>query len=351
MNHRTLAPLLLLTLAACSRPQEPRPRDTDTTPPETGTPPITTETGHTGTTDTASTGVTGDTGPTTVEIDCATDVPAAPLSTQPIIGGRAYHDVIFDTTGLVLGSNGNGITWADYYGNSGLLVPGTGLVQGLGRLLDGDFVAASDSTDSLFRFTAAGGVANIIGNSGAYSVLVGHDGMIYTANYDAVERIDPVTGVRTELLAPNNFQPKSINWNRDYTKLFMATGFGNGNVYAIDIDPVTLDPVGQGYVFATNVGAGTYHDCLTVDYCDNVYVCDFSSQKMYRITPAGVVSTYIDFPNGMYAHGVEWGSGVGGFRVDAMYISQPYNGNAIAEVVVGIPGRDWDGTNWTPPGP
>ena len=112
------------------------------------------------------------------------------------------------------------------------------------------------------------------------------------------------------------------------------------------MDPVTLDLVGVPYVFASGVGSGAYHDCLVVDYCDNVYVCDYSTQAMYKITPAGVVSNYISFPGGQYAHGAEWGSGLNGFRVDALYVSQPYNGDTISEAVIGIPGAAWDGTGW-----
>jgi hypothetical protein len=338
----------LALLVGCPSSDDTTTTETDTTtpPPDTSdTAPVTTgATGATG--DTAPPAPTGDTGPSTVDIDCSL-VPASPVSTLPVVGARGYHDVIFDDTGRIFGSNGDSIIWADYYGNSGVLVPGTGLVQGLGKLLDGDFVGATDTSDSLFRFTSAGVTSPIIGNSGAYGVVVGPDGMIYTANYDKIERVDPVTGARTEIFSRPGFQPRVLNWNKDFTKLYMGTLGGNGDIYQIDVDPVTLDPLGPSSVFASGVGTGAYHDCLTVDYCDNVYVCDFSTSRLYRITPDGVASIYIQYPNGQYSHGAEWGSGIGGFRVDALYVSQPYNGDTVAEIVIGIPGKDWDGTGWT----
>ncbi len=38
-----------------------------------------------------------------------------------------------------------------------------------------------------------------------------------------------------------------------------------------------------------------------------------------------------------YGHGVEWGSGIGAWKADAIYLPQPYNGNTVVEVTLGIP--------------
>ena len=43
-------------------------------------------------------------------------------------------------------------------------------------------------------------------------------------------------------------------------------------------------------------------------------------------------------------HGVAWGSGVGGFREDALYLPQPVNGGTVGEAIIGVPYRTWDGT-------
>ena len=89
--------------------------------------------------------------------------------------------------------------------------------------------------------------------------------------------------------------------------------------------------------------------CLAVDYCDNLYVCDYNTQTLYRVDTGGNVTDYVNFPGGQYSHGAEFGSGIGGFRVDALYVAQPYNGDSVLEIVVDVPGRAWDGTGWTPP--
>lgn len=62
---------------------------------------------------------------------------------------------------------------------------------------------------------------------------------------------------------------------------------------------------------------------------------------MYRVTPEGEVSLYVDLGPTEYAHGAEWGSGVGGWRVDALYVSRPFDDDSVAEIVVGIPGGSY----------
>lgn len=336
----------LLSLLACREPAPPD--DESTTPIETAhTGRTPTETGRTPT-DTATTGVTADTGPTAVEVDCAA-VPPSPVSVSPVAEARAYHDVIFDTAGNLIGNDRGNLEIADSSGNARILAVGVGTVEGLGRLLDGDFVGSAYGTDTLFRFDSAGLVTPLVGDSGAYGVIVGHDGMIYTANNEAIERIDPATGDRTELYRDRDLAPKVIHWSVDHTKLYFGRRSSHGEVFVLETDPVTLDVIGEPTLFASVASSGyTTLDCLTVDICGNVYLCAYDAQKMYRIDPNGVVSVYFDFSSEEYAHGAEWGSGVGGFRVDALYVAQPYNGNTVAEVVVGIPGRDWDGTGWTP---
>lgn len=318
--------------------------DTETTPPTdtapTDTPP--TETASTG--DTAATS-TGDTG--TVVLDCAALMQNGPVSAQEVVGARGYHDVAFDMVDLeIIGSDGNNLIQADFYGSSSVFAPGTGTVQGIDRLPNGDFVAASDSNASLLRVTPAGASSVIVGSLGAYSVVVGPDGMVYTANYSVIERIDPDTGERETLVENVGLQPRVIAFGRDYTKLFVGTLFGTGAIYAVDLD-ANLDPISAMYVYATGVGNGNYHDAIAVDYCDNLYVSDFSTGTMYRIEPDGTVTDWLPFPGNTYGHGARFGHGLGGgWRIDAMYVPQPYNGNTVSELVIGIPSAHWDGTGW-----
>ncbi len=99
-------------------------------------------------------------------------------------------------------------------------------------------------------------------------------------------------------------------------------------------------------MFATDVGvSGSYHDGLGVDVCGNVYVNDFWSLSFFRVSPLGVVKLLKTWasPDPGYGHGQEWGSGLGEWRDDAIYVPQPYDGNTVAELVVGIPSRRYNG--------
>jgi len=81
-------------------------------------------------------------------------------------------------------------------------------------------------------------------------------------------------------------------------------------------------------------------DGLTVDACGNLYVPNYETSAVYRIAPDGVVGLYLEQTLEQYGHGLEWGSGVGGWREDALYLPQPYDDATVVEVVVGVPGAE-----------
>ena len=39
-----------------------------------------------------------------------------------------------------------------------------------------------------------------------------------------------------------------------------------------------------------------------------------------------------------------FGSGIGGWRDDAIYVPQPYNGKSVSEIGLGVYHRSWQGT-------
>jgi hypothetical protein len=119
-------------------------------------------------------------------------------------------------------------------------------------------------------------------------------------------------------------------------------------VYFVEVDD-ELNPTGDAVIFASNVGQG-YHDGLGIDACGNLYVPDFNTRGLYRVDPEGVVTMLFDLQTSgsqHYGHGLEWGSGVGGWNHKAIYMPQPYEGNTVLEVVLGVPSgsyvRTWVG--------
>jgi sugar lactone lactonase YvrE len=252
--------------------------------------------------------------------------------------------VIFDTDGNLIGSDGNHLKASPDPDTSDVWLPNIGDVHGMDWLTDGDIVAASGS--AIVRINAEDGKSLITSGLSGYGITVGPDGMVYVGGAGAaVMKVDPETGDSVEFVRGfGGAGPRVTDFSPDYSRMYIGTlGFG-GRVYAVDLDE-DLEPLGDPYRFAEGVGGG-YHDGMGVDVCGNVYVNDFHTFSLYRITPGGEVSllkewTWKDGGYG-YGHGQDFGSGLSVWRTDAIYVPQPYDGNTVAEVVVEIPGRKFN---------
>ncbi|MEZ4242015.1 MAG: hypothetical protein R3F59_38855 [Myxococcota bacterium] len=326
--------LLCTATVACSPPP-------DAPAPSTSTSSSTSTSGSTS----AETSPTADTAPELPTFDCDT-VPLAPVSGREVPGARGYHDLAFDAQGGLIGASTSGdLLRVDFDGNAGVLVPNLGTVQQMAWLPDGDLAVASDERGVL-RVTPAGGVQPIA-SVFAYGLVTGPDGMLYAADQRLVVRIDPDTGdVRTlvEEGALDRGSPRVLAFDRTYERLLIGTlGGSQGRLYAIPLD-ADLEPAGPPEVFATGVGTGGYHDALGVDLCGYLYVPDYNTSAVYRVHPtSGQVQLLFDavgFLNDAYGHGLEWGSGVGGWLDQAIYLPRPYANNKVTEVVIGVPSRD-----------
>ena len=205
------------------------------------------------------------------------------------------------------------------------------------------YVASGNSIKELDPY----GGQRIVGSSiSAYGVKVGPDGRIYAADNSRLWRIDPTVPSQEVLIeASPQWSPKVMDWSPDGSKLYFGNISG-GRVFSVDLD-ASFDPVAPPVVLANGVGG--WHDGLSVDVCGNLYVADFTTTAMYRITPAGVVSLLFDPISTYYGHGLQFGSGVGPWREDALYVPQPYNGSTVSEVVIGVPHRTWPGKVLNPP--
>ena len=328
-------------LAACTPAPEPE-----------GPPPApTTDTGTPGTTppttviDTAaSTGATGDTAPPPEAFDCTT-VPASPSGQGMIDAARGSYDLTFDDQGYLFGWD-NGLRKADAYGSAQMVSPPLNNIQGMDWLPDGDLAVGEIDTEALLRVNVTSGAVSLISTDvNAYGLKVGPDGMIYAGTDDApgggkLVRIDPAAGVREVLVNDPRFNVRSIDFSPDFTKMYLGTYFGDGRLWVVDLD-ANLDPIGDAYVFHPNIGDGIEHDALGVDICGNIYVIDYGTLTMYRLTPEGEKVVFMTFPNGHYGHGITWGSGIGGWDANTIYMPEPWYGNTVISVDVGVPSRAW----------
>ncbi|MEQ1506794.1 MAG: hypothetical protein ABMB14_31495 [Myxococcota bacterium] len=310
----------------------------DTTPPDST--PTTPDTAGTPTDTAVSTSTSA------IEFDCDS-IPFEPTSNQQIDGARGYHDLAFTPDGLVIGSgNGNtNLITSDYAGNTNLFVPGIGGLEQLAWLPNGDLAAASPQY-GIVRIGPTGGYTVIEPNLHPYGLILGPDQQLYAATQAEIWRVDPDTGASVKLLrrgALDRGQPRVIAFGLGYTRMLIGTlGGSQGRIYALDLD-ANYDPVGDPYEFASGVGSGDYHDGLGVDLCGYLYIPDYSTSALYRVSPDGnqVQKLYdTGLLGGDYGHGLEWGSGIGGWRTDALYLPLPYGGNHVLELVIGAPSRD-----------
>ena len=325
-----------LFATACTGVEDPPPPDptTPTPPPAPTTPaPVTTPTGDTS--DSAvATGTTGDTG-TGVVLDCAA-LPTEPIGSTLFPDIHAYHGLAFDDEGNLIGSRNGDIIKYDYYGGSSLLSPNVGGLEQFDMADDGMLYVASGNT--IKQVAPTGGFINVATSINAYGVKVGPDGLVYAADSSQIWRIDPVA-MTQEIYIPSGPQrsPKVLDWSPDLTKLYFGNLSG-GRVHSVDLDS-NFDPVSAPVVLATGVGG--WHDGLSVDVCGYIYLADYVTSSMFRISPDGTVDTLFDPPLSRYGHGLKFGSGLYGWREDALYIPQPYNGDTVSEVIIETYHRTW----------
>lgn len=287
--------------------------------------------------------------PPVLDYDCE-DLTQPFVSEMELGAPRGYHDLVFDDQGRIIGSDGGSLLAVTYDDVVEVFLPGPPSgVQGMDVLENGDVVVVTNSGE-LRRITDTQQNTLIAsGFSGAYGVTVGPDEMVYVCTPSAISRVDPDSGDQEIWLSTPSQHPRAMVFNLDSTGVYFSTlVFGNSPVYFVEVDE-DLDPVGAPVVFATNVGQG-YHDGLGIDACGNLYVPDFNTAGLYRIDPSGVVTTLYNegtAPFNHYGHGLEWGSGIDGWNDHAIYLPQPYDGNTVNEVVLGVPSgsevRTWRG--------
>lgn len=287
--------------------------------------------------------------PPVLDYDCD-DLTEPFIMQTELVAPRGYHDVVFDDDGHIIGYDGNSLLMVTYDDDVDVFLPGvSGGVQGMDKLDDGDILFVTDFGE-LRRVTPT--MQNTLvsaGVSGGYGVTVGPDQLAYVSTYNGVYRVDPDSGDQELWLTlPGGQTPRALVFNLDSTGAYMSTLLEPGSpVYFVEVDG-DLDPVGAAVVFATGVGQG-YHDGLGIDACGNLYVPDYSTRGLYRVDPDGVVTTLYAqpaSPASHYGHGLEWGSGIDGWNDHAIYLPQPYDGNTVNEVDLGVPSgstvRTWN---------
>jgi hypothetical protein len=287
-------------------------------------------------------------------------VPIAPTQTRLIAGARAYHGLAFDSAGRLVGSDGNALIRTQADGTSEVWIPGLGELEQIVFLPTGELVVSSAENGGLWKLSEQGGREILVGDHFAYGVVLGPNGKLYTSGRQGISRVDPEDGT-VETLADEsdvqNNEPHAIGFGLNNDRLYAGvitfaeegTEEQGAPVFEWSVDSSGGFSVGPS-VLVPALGGG-WHDTMGVDACGNLYIADFWTTTLYRVTPTGGVTSLVNWedPFGTesgtsdYGHALLWGSGADGWREDALYLSMPFNGNQVQEIVVGIPGKDWGG--------
>jgi hypothetical protein len=291
-------------------------------------------------------------------VDCTT-VPVTPGEAKRVPGARGYHGIVFDSAGNLIGAHAGTIYKTTSDGTSTVLAAGFAEVQGMDLLPNGDIVVIASGDEggsSLMRITPKGAQEKLLGVSyDTYGVRAVPSGWVYYAEGDRLAIFNPATKQIRELDMP--VTARVLDYSPDRKHMYVGTlstdggvppwGFGgqpgeppsdsSGVVYVFDLDDSYL-PKGEPRVFAKEVGGG-FHDGLGVDACGNLFVADFNTSALYRVTSDGKVSLFQQWTAETYGHSLAWGSGVGGWDKQSLYQPQPYNEDRVVKLDVGVPAR------------
>ncbi len=302
----------------------------------------------------ASTGIETTTGEPM--FDCTT-IPELPVVASVVRSVPGGEDLEFDAHGnLVLAERGqNALFLIPRVGDQVLLNPDINLVSTAGTavLPNGDIVVADEFSPLIARVDPNTGQMTPItygpGIGGCNGLIVGSDGMLYCATYwdgpptSGVARIDPDTG-DAELLYP---APgiDGITFAADESFLYFNEGefygAGTGRLFRAPFVDGELGEVEDlGPPLAATQGTV---DGMVSDVCGNVYIAtqglnspECAGSSTVRVTPDDEVEIVACLGNNSFTPGLAFGSGVGGWESDALYVIDWLG--VVWEVPVGVPG-------------
>jgi hypothetical protein len=295
------------------------------------------------TVDTSDTG--GDTAPPIETddpgvFDCAM-APDLPLPAVPVQGARAHNGLAFSHDGRLIGSDNQNLWAATSDGEAEVFSPNHGVVYQMLTLPSGDIVVEAGNLGQSI-VVAPDGSWGVLSSAYGYGVTMGPDGMLYVVGWDRVYRVDPETGASQNWLTPSgNNSLRVIEFDMDLTRAYIGTTSGSGKLLTVELD-ANLDPVGDAEILVT--GVGTWHDAVVQDACGNLYVADYGASRLYRITRDLQIDVVVQYTYTSYGHGAVWGTGEDGWDDLALYVPQPYNGNKVARIDLGIPSKHFTGT-------
>lgn len=287
--------------------------------------------------DDVDTAPTGDTGPTVPPLDCT--LPSLPRPFTTLQDYTRAEDFDFDADGYHISVQNRDLVGTNQAGDFKLVAPNFGSQTAGTRVLStGDLVVADSGIGGLILVNGqTGGKTTIVTNM-AYpnGVEIDSQNRAYVAdqNRGNVRMVDVYT-TEQGVIANGLNNPNGVILSPDEQTLYVGS-FGGGMVYAIDrISDLDWDTPRILYdVGGPNGG----FDGINVDACGNVYVSEYTTGRVYRVTPDGSRAAEIaDLPSS-WVPNMRWGNDIGGWDHDLLYVADRNNGRLFA-LEIGIPGK------------
>lgn len=285
--------------------------------------------------------------------DCS-QIPHPPFEVTRIAQARIHEDLAFDAEGNVVGWGDNSLFRTPYSGDPRPFAPGTPTVYGMRFLPNGDLVAADGVTGSLLRIEPDGTIHTVLsGLSFPNGVTVDMQGQVYLGEFggNRVSRVDPMTGDVTTLLDGTVPSPNGISFDPTYRRLYIG-GWAEYILYALEIGEDGTPGDLTHFAEQPITMGGLLHG-LATDVCGNVYSSEIfggyatggygPGSIVYRIPPGGgereiLFDTSDIGETDALISNIEWGSGIGGWGADNLYLTHDYTGG-VYELRIGVPSK------------
>lgn len=174
------------------------------------------------------------------------------------------------------------------------------------------YVADGTGASSIIRKITPAGVVTTLTTAGSFNVIgdmkVGPDGLLYVSdgNGNRVKRVNTTTGAVTNYIGSG--VAGNANGVGTAAQLDFPMGLAfdtEGNLFIMDADSYRIRKVAPdatvttfagssyGYTNATGTAAQFgFSEGMGIDAANNLYVTDQDNNRIRKVTPAGVVTTY-----------------------------------------------------------
>ncbi len=285
--------------------------------------------------DTTTKPTTTTTTTTTTFTDCSVPSPGSFSSMRLDYPGEEF---IFDTEGNFL----TAVDWAGTIarmtrmGNWDFIAPYTSdELAGVDLDLEGNLIIADEANGALVS-VSMGGAETIIDGSivSPNSVVVSDLGHIYVTAYDELYKIDGNTGTKTLLDRYSGRDLDGLAFSPDFKYLWFNHD-DRGEIHRLELDE-NGDMVNAEYITEFSLSWNQEIDGMTTDACGNLYIIRTDGRISRYLTDGTKEASYVRVNEAQYASALHFGSGIGGWDIDHLYMMDRFG--TLYDIDVGIPG-------------